>query len=486
MKQSTMKKWRLLGIVLVAFIVGVVGCPETEQMMKPVVDEVMDDKPADTTPPTTVGEVKEPEEKPAEPTEAEQEETPAEEESAPADTTPPTVVEVAWYRDWQMTELLTADSTVHPGDTVYTVVVFSEPVVHTVAEDKTARPALFIVIDGMEERYKMLPHGVGFESGEAKPLRGGTEDYLCKYTIPADAVGTLALRVGDATVDTAGNTVTEALIHTAPFMVIRRPQPVVTIDSAMSEDDGSITVSGTSADIPAETTVTVTIDSIIAITTIDTFGNWTVTIPAIEANQLIAGTVIVTASAIDTSDSSSFEYEPPMVTEPEPPKPTSPTSTEVTLVEVGSDYTFTLEGHTYPGYNPSPNLQYILDTHPSAKLPNFEEAVKMIEVVDWVYRKVWEVYPNDIEKRGEARGKVSRQFGLTTDISGTLYGMYYDFLGHDPKSSYWLTVECLRLLLTYPENLRLSYPGNEYEEILRRFEESLEEGYIVGQTNPND
>ena len=59
LKQSTMKKWRLLGIVLVAFIVGVVGCPETQQMMKPIVTE-----PADTV---LVGEMKEePEEKPAE------------------------------------------------------------------------------------------------------------------------------------------------------------------------------------------------------------------------------------------------------------------------------------------------------------------------------------------------------------------------------------------------------------------------------------
>ena len=488
MKQSILKKWRLLGIVLVAFIVGVVGCPETQQMMKPVVDE-----PADTTPPAMVGDMKKPvEEMPAEPTKAGQEETPVtepgttepEEPSAPVDTTPPTVVEVNWYRDWQMTESLTVDSIVHPGDTVYTVVVFSEPVMHTVAEDKTARPALSIVIDGMEERYKMLPHGVGFKSGEAKPLRGGTDDYLCKYTIPADAVGTLGLRVGGATADIAGNTVTEALIHTAPFMVIRRPQPFVTIDSTVSEDDGSITVSGTSADIPAETTVTVMIDSITAVTTTDTFGSWSVTVPATEANQLIAGTVIVTASAIDASDSSPFEYEPPMVTEPEPPGPTPLAPTEVTLVEVGSDYTFTLEGHTYPGYNPSPEVQRILDTHPSAQLPNFAEAVKMGEVVDWVYRKVWVVYPDwrdssdSVDKMIAARRRVKGQFGLTKRINDTLSTMYFHFLGYDPESHYWFGVECFRLLLQYPEE--------SLEGLKERFEESLKKGYIVGQTNPNN
>ena len=133
MKQSTMKKWRLLGIVLVAFIVGVVGCLETQQMMKPVVTE-----PADTV---LVGEMKEePEEKPAESEVTEQEETSAAEQTPPADTTPPTVVEVAWYADQQLTEALTTDSEVQSGNTVYTVVTFSEPMMHIVADDEAVLP----------------------------------------------------------------------------------------------------------------------------------------------------------------------------------------------------------------------------------------------------------------------------------------------------------------------------------------------------------
>ena len=173
-------------------------------MMAPVITE-----PADT-PPVTMGEVKEPEEKPAT------------EPKVPADTTPPTVVEVAWYSDWQMTKVLTMDSTVRPGDTIYTVVSFSEPVVHTVADDSTARPALLIVTDGMEEQYRMLQHKVRFKSGEAKPLRDGTDTYLCKYTIPADTVGTITLRV-DNTADLAGNTA-EMSEHIAPFVL---PEPVM-------------------------------------------------------------------------------------------------------------------------------------------------------------------------------------------------------------------------------------------------------------------
>ena len=208
MKQSAMKKWELLGIVLVAFIVGVVGCPEAQNMMKPVVSE-----PADTTPPVAMGEVKkeEPEEEPAE-------EGSEEEPEEPADTTPPTVVEVAWYGDQQLEQPIVDD--VHPGDTVYTVVTFSEPVRHVVADDNTTRPALLIIVDGKTRRYRMLPHGADLQSGEAQPLHSDNTDYLCKYTIPADTVGTLVLRVGSATADKAGNRVTEVSEHIASFVIV--------------------------------------------------------------------------------------------------------------------------------------------------------------------------------------------------------------------------------------------------------------------------
>ena len=474
----------MIAAVLLLGMIVLTGCPEAQNMMEPVVTE-----PADTT---LVGDMKkDPAEKPAEPAESEKEDSAAEPEkptepTPPADTTPPTVIEVAWYSDWQMTKPLTTDSTVRPEDTVYTRVKFSEPVVHTVAKDKTARPVLFIAINDMATRYRMLPHGVGFQSGEAKPLHDRTENYLCKYTIPTDTVGTLALRVGVKTADMAGNTVAKASVHTAPF-TITNPYPVVTIVSMIPADDRSVTISGTSADLPAETEVIVTIDFITTTTTTDSDGNWTVTVSAAEIEPLTAGVKTVTASAADTSDSDSF-----FLIKPAPSEPPPPTTGEITLVEVGSDYTFTLEGLTYPGYNPSPTVQHILDTHPSAELPNFEEAVKMIEVVDWVYRKVWEVYPDwetnpaSVDKMVAARDRVRRQFGLTEKIWGTLFGMYFDSLGEYPESSYWFFVECYRLLLTYPEQLQLAYPESEYNELRRRFAESLEKGYIVGETNPND
>ena len=183
-------------------------------IMKPVVSE-----PTDTTPPTTNGEVKEPEEpsEPTKPTKPVEPAEPTEEPTLPADTTPPTVVEVAWYSDWQLMQAIVDD--VQPGDTIYAVVEFSEAMLHTVADDKSARPALSIVVDDVATPLRMLKHHTALESGEVKPNKSGTDDFVCKYTIPADASGTIALRVGGATADLAGNTVATVLEHLAPFVV---------------------------------------------------------------------------------------------------------------------------------------------------------------------------------------------------------------------------------------------------------------------------
>ena len=76
----------------------------------------------------------------------------------------------------------------------------------------------------------------------------------------------------------------------------------------------------------------------------------------------------------------------PIAPQPDPPAAPQP-----------GEYTFSFAGYTYPGYNPSPGLQHILDTHPSAKLPHFLEAVKITEVIDWAYRKSWVLWDPDRE-----------------------------------------------------------------------------------------
>ena len=76
------------------------------------------------------------------------------------------------------------------------------------------------------------------------------------------------------------------------------PEPTIAITVVTRADDGSVTVSGTSADVPEGTIVSVTIgDAVSATATVDSAGAWTVTIPAAEAKALTAGTVTVTATA---------------------------------------------------------------------------------------------------------------------------------------------------------------------------------------------
>ena len=382
-----------MGIVFLAFLT-LLGCPEAEQMMKPVVttepadtEEPTTDPEKPATEPTTNGEVKQPEEPemedPEEPETPEEPKEPAEEEVAME----PVNIEVGYYWDFLATEKLDEASTVNPGDTIYTKITFSRPVQHIVADDETARPALSFVLDDQATRYTTVASDVteeNFLPGTCKPLNNGT-GYLCKVTIPAD-ITTLALQVEADTVDEAGNPVTETTIRSEPLRI----RPLI-------------------RDLP---------------------------------------------------------------------------TTEV--VVVGTEYTFTLEGITYPGYNPGPEVQRILNTHPSAKLPNFEEAVKMEEVVDWVYRTVWVVYPASVDKRVAARRAVKAYFGLAQEINNELVVTYINHIGNAAISKYWFGTECFRLILTHTEGPRLVYPASDIEELRKQFANSLRRGYIVGQTNPND
>ncbi len=89
--------------------------------------------------------------------------------------------------------------------------------------------------------------------------------------------------------------------------------PTITIGTVAQADDGSVTVSGTSTELSAGETVTITLgDSVTTTATINATGAWSVTIPATEAAALATGTTAVTASARSIAeDTSSFEYTVP-------------------------------------------------------------------------------------------------------------------------------------------------------------------------------
>ena len=90
------------------------------------------------------------------------------------------------------------------------------------------------------------------------------------------------------------------------------PQPTVVINVAAQNDDGSVTVSGASAELPKGTKVTVTLgDAVAATTKTNAAGVWTVTIPVTEAEKLSAGKVAITATAKNVTATGSVAYTPP-------------------------------------------------------------------------------------------------------------------------------------------------------------------------------
>lgn len=93
--------------------------------------------------------------------------------------------------------------------------------------------------------------------------------------------------------------------------------PTLLITDVMPADDGSVTISGTSTELPQGETVTITVvDTVTVTTTTDGTGAWSVTIPASETTELTEGTVVVEAVVDTATDESSFEYDPPYTQQP--------------------------------------------------------------------------------------------------------------------------------------------------------------------------
>ena len=138
----------------------------------------------------------------------------AEQEKETADTTAPTVMEVGWYSDWKLTQPIEGEVT--PETTIYTKVVFSEPMQYIASDKGNARPVLFYLVGDKETRYRIKPRGASgenFQSGDSKPLHDGTDDFICKYTIQADDIGMFTIKIGKASADANGNMLTEHYVH---------------------------------------------------------------------------------------------------------------------------------------------------------------------------------------------------------------------------------------------------------------------------------
>ena len=141
----------------------------------------------------------------------------------------PTVTEVGYYRDLRLSQPITG--TLEPGTTVYTKVVFSEPMRHIASDEKDARPILSFVIDGRAVRYRMKQRrtsGKNLQSGDSKPRNKKNDQFLCKYTVQADDEGRFTLKVGKFTTDTDGNKLAKTYVHGTVLQIGQQMPPEVT------------------------------------------------------------------------------------------------------------------------------------------------------------------------------------------------------------------------------------------------------------------
>ena len=470
-------RWLCIAAMLGVLSLGsfmITGCDETTA---PLVDAVVTDK---TKPTLAAGEME-------------------------TDTIPPTVVEVGWYSNWQLTKPITTP--VYSGNTIYTKVVFSESMQFEPADDKTARPILYYQINETLTRYRIAPPGTSgadFQSGDAKPLHTGTDAYICKYVVREEDIGNFTLAVGKLSANEAGNPLAAFYAHKMKLQIQPKDTIPPTVLSITHYRDGSQEAIKIDEAVQGGTIINTEVvfsepmrissgDSISP--AINYRAGWTRGQYEVSqtGNRHLSGTCKpITADGTTflckqrvskgvfsiTLGTGSTDLAGNPLAE-------AVTTQQITVIfRQPTDNTFTLNSKRYPGYNPSADLQHVLDTHPSAQLPFFEASVRAIEVIDWIYREVWAVYPDNADSRSDARKRGLAKFGLTQGLTGELARIYFDLpVGYsdedvEPHAKYWFTVEYLRLKLQYPRKSDL--------ELLNRFQISVEKGYIVGTTNPND
>ena len=181
-------------------------------------------------------------------------------------------------------------------------------------------------------------------------ITGCDETNMMKPVVPVDGTDP-----GEPTDPTTNGEVkqpepTDPNEPTEPVEPEPTPEPTVAIGSAVQEDNGSVTVSGTSTDVPEGTTVTVTLgDTVTATTTTGSAGAWIVTVPAIEAETLTAGTVAITATAANAAGvetnvaAGSVEYAPSTTYGIPTPTEAERIQVEIVVAVLGED-TFWLPG----------------------------------------------------------------------------------------------------------------------------------------------
>ena len=130
--------------------------------------------------------------------------------------TAPTVTEVGFYSNWQLTRRITG--VVESGDTVYTKVVFSEPMTHVPGDADAARPVLSFLLNETETGYRVLKSG-SLGSGDCKPKGKDLTTWLCKWMVGAEDGGTFTVKVGEASTSQPGVGLAEGYVQRPPVQV---------------------------------------------------------------------------------------------------------------------------------------------------------------------------------------------------------------------------------------------------------------------------
>ena len=157
----------------------------------------------------------------------------------------PTVTSVDYYRNWQLTEHVT--DTITPGTTVYTKIVFSEEMEHTVSDGTKARPELYYRIGDRNIRHNIVPlkaTGRHFAHGDTKPLNKQGA-YVGKYKVKTTDFGSFTLVVGTDSANKEGVKIAEEYVYTEALHIPLPAAPTVTITAAPTGTDNTDTVSVT-------------------------------------------------------------------------------------------------------------------------------------------------------------------------------------------------------------------------------------------------
>ena len=137
----------------------------------------------------------------------------------------PFVKEVGYYADWQLTKEVI--DTVAPGKTL-SKIVFSDPMRHVVADEKTARPILYYKMDKKLTRFRVVKHGAKLQSGDAKPRGKGTTAFICKYTLPTNGRGVFTVAIGKLSTDEDGNMLAGFYTHREKLQIGEDPAEKMT------------------------------------------------------------------------------------------------------------------------------------------------------------------------------------------------------------------------------------------------------------------